>query len=139
MEVCCDPARILHQPEYRARYDGYRPLDDVVAALKVISRPVTVLIVFGYWCHDSAQVVPEVLKAVAVADNPRLQLLMLHVVYGETDPSPFMAGSVPVRRYPTVAFLEGHYQTTAEIPEGRELVRFVEESLVAERISEAVG
>ena len=50
-----------------------------------------------------------------------------------------MAGPVAVRRYPTIALLDGRYDHTDDLPEGKELVRFVEEPLEAGRIGEAVG
>jgi len=38
-----------------------------------------------------------------------------------------------------IAFLTGRFQTTEEIPEGVEKVRFVEQSLDAEAIASAFG
>jgi hypothetical protein len=137
METCCDAGKLLRTADYRSRYDAFTPPAEVVEALQAVARPVTVLVVFGLWCRDSARIVPEVLKSLALAENPNLQLLAVHVSYEETDPSPFMAGPIAVRRYPTVAFLEGRYGNTDEVPEGKELVRFVEESLSAERITAA--
>jgi hypothetical protein len=94
MEVCCEPERILRNPEYRAVYEAFAPPEGLVAALRQIGRPVTVLIVFGYWCADATAVVPPLLKALAAADNPNLQILLVHVAYLETEPSPFRAGPV---------------------------------------------
>ena len=135
MEVCCDAPKLLRRPEYRERYAGYEPPEELLAALRNIHRPMTVLVVFGYWCRDSVRIVPDVLKALALADNPDLQLLAIHVSYAETDPSPFMAGPIPVRRYPTIALLEGRFQTAEEIPEGVERLRFVEVPLDAGQIA----
>ncbi len=137
MEICCDPKRVLKGPGYAERYAAHEPPAELVDALRSISEPATVLVVFGVWCQDSRRVVPEVLKAMAAADNGNLQLLAVHVSYAETDPSPFMAGPVAVKRYPTTAFLAGRFQTTEEIPEGVEKARFVEQSPNAGEIASA--
>jgi hypothetical protein len=127
VEICCDPERILRKPDYRERYEAFTPPEDLVAALRAISEPTTVLVVWGYWCQDSARIVPALLKALATADSGNLRLLAVHVAYAETDPSPFMAGPVAVRRYPTIAFLRGHYEQVAEIAPGSEWALFVEQ------------
>ena len=137
MEVCCNPARLLHAAGYRERYEAYAPPAELIAELESIGEPVTVLVVYGTWCNDSRRVVPEVVKALELASNDQLRLLAVHVSYAETDPSPFRAGSVEVSRYPTVALLAGHFDAASQIPPGSERVRFVEQSLDGARVRAA--
>ena len=138
METCCQPERVLRHRPYRARYDTATPDVGLVDALRAVSRPLTALVVYGHWCHDSVRILPDFLKALAAADNANLSLLAVHVPYHETDPSPFMAGPIPVTRYPTITFLDGRYETTDEIPHGTDLATFVEERPDGERLSAAV-
>jgi len=139
VEICCDPGKLLRLPGYRERYNAYEPPDALSDVLRAIELPMTVVVVFGGWCHDSVRVVPAVIKALAVAGNDRLRLLGVHVSYEETDPSPFMAGPIAVRRYPTVTFVDGHHEHTQQIPEGTQRVTFTEEPLDAQRIAQALS
>ena len=135
MEICCQPDRVLRYRPYRSRYETATPDERLVDALRAVSRPLTALVVYGHWCHDSVRILPDFLRALAEADNAHVSLLAVHVPYHETDPSPFMAGPIPVARYPTITFLDGHYETTEEIPEGIDLATFVEEKPDGERLA----
>lgn len=134
MEICCDIDKMVRHPDLRARYNEYEPPADIVKALRAIDREVTVAVVFGFWCPDSLRVVPDVLKAIVEAGNDNLQVLAATVPLDETHDLPIDVGTVSVRRFPTVAFLAGRYEKTEQIPEGVEVVRFVEEPLDAERL-----
>jgi len=134
MEICCDIDKMVRHPDLRARYNEYEPPEEVVKALRGIDREVTVAVVFGFWCPDSLRVVPQVLKSIVEAGNDNLQVLAATVPLDETHDLPIDVGTVSVRRFPTVAFLTGRYERTEEIPQGVEVVRFVEESLDAARL-----
>lgn len=138
MEVCCQPEKVLRTPGYRERYEACTPDAEVVAALGRIAIPVTVLVVYGAWCRDSERIVPGLLRALSEAGNALVRLLTVHVAYSETDPSPFMAGPVPVERYPTVSLLKGSFDTLGTIEGGAELVRFVERPLSADLLVAAI-
>jgi thiol-disulfide isomerase/thioredoxin len=133
MEICCDIQKMVRHPDLRARYEAHRPPGDVVEALRGIDEETTVVIVFGFWCPDSLRIVPEVLKAITEADNPNLQVVAATVPLEETHDLPIACGGISVRKFPTVSFVPGRYQTTDAIPAGtEERARFVEESLTAE-------
>ena len=134
MEICCDIDKMVRHPDLRARYNEYEPPAEVVEALRAIDREVTVAVVFGFWCPDSLRVVPQVLKSIVEASNDNLQVLAATVPLDETHDLPIDVGTVSVRRFPTVAFLTGRYERTEEIPQGVEVVRFVEEPLDAARL-----
>jgi len=135
MEICCDISKMVRHPDLRTRYEGHEPDSEVVKALRAITEEMTVVIVFGFWCPDSLRIVPEVLKAITEADNPKLQVLTATVPWEETDDLPIPCGGISVRKFPTISFIKGRYQTTDEIPSGiDEPARFVEESLTAERL-----
>jgi len=138
MEICCRPEKVLKTPGYRERYEACTPDAAVVAALGRVAAPMTVLLVYGAWCHDSARIVPELLRTLAEAQSPLLRLLAVHVAYSETDPSPFMAGPIPVERYPTISLLKGGFEALGTIEDGAELVRFVERPLSAELLVAAI-
>ncbi|MDI9586885.1 MAG: hypothetical protein QM473_21865 [Acidobacteriota bacterium] len=131
MEVCCDPSRLLRAPGYRDRYERYDPPEELLQLFRSLQQPVTLLLVYGTWCNDSARIVPEVVKLMDMAANDSVWLLAVHVAYSETNQGPFRAGPVDVSRYPTLALLRGHFRSTTAIPEGVEIARFVERSLEA--------
>ncbi len=135
MEICCDIDRMVRHPDLKSRYEAYVPEPAVVEKLRAAREPVTVAVIFGFWCPDSRRIVPEVLKAIAEARNDNLQLLTATVPYEETDRLPLDVGGLSVRKFPTVVFLRGKYQTIEEIDPSQEMCRFVEESLAAERLS----
>jgi len=135
MEICCEIDKMVRHPDLRGRYEAHQPKGEVVEALRGIGQEMTVVIVFGFWCPDSMRIVPEALRAVTEADNPNLQVLAATVPLEETHDLPVEVGGISVRRFPTIVFVKGRYQTTEQIPPGiREEARFVEESLEATRL-----
>lgn len=134
MEICCDIEKLVRHPTLKGRYDTYATPADVLEALRGIDEPMTVAVVYGLWCPDSVLIVPEVLKSISEADNDNLQVLGATVPLDETYDLPLDVGGISVRRFPTVAFLRGRFQTTEEVDPEAEVVRFVEESLDASRL-----
>jgi hypothetical protein len=135
MEICCDIDKMVRHPSLRERYGAHEPDPGVVEALRAIGEEMTVVIVFGFWCPDSVRIVPEVLRAITEADNPNLQALSATVPLEETHDLPLDVGGISVRRFPTISFIGGRYETTEAIPAGiEELARFVEEPLRADRL-----
>lgn len=134
MEICCDIETLIRQPRLRSRYESYMPPEDVVEALRAIDRPMTVAVVYGFWCPESSVIVPELLKSITEADNDNLQVLGATVPLDETYDLPLDVGGISVRRFPTIVFLRGRFQTTEEIDPKAEVVRFVEEGLDADRL-----
>ena len=134
MEICCEVNRMVRHPDLRQRFDADQPRLEVIEALRAIGEPMTVAVVFGFWCPDSLRIVPQVLKAVVEADNENLQVLAASVPLEETHDLPIRVGPISVRRFPTVALLRGKYERSEEIPEGAEVLRFVEEPLDAARL-----
>jgi len=60
-------------PEYVRTSRAYAPNAASVAALKKVSKPVTVHVVFGSWCPHCRQHVPLMLKVESVVNNPNLK------------------------------------------------------------------
>jgi thiol-disulfide isomerase/thioredoxin len=135
MEICCDVDKLVHHGQIQTRYESYVPDPAVVARLRGVTEPTTIAVVFGLWCGDSRRIVPEVLKALTEANNGNLQLLAVTVPYDETHELPLSLSGLKVRRFPTIVFLRGKYETTDAIDPSRELCRFVEESLDAARLT----
>jgi hypothetical protein len=134
VEICCDIEQMIRIPEFRDHYHGFTPDPAVVEKLRAVTQPITVLVVYGFWCAESKWIVPEVLKAIGEADNSNIQLLAVTVPYHETHTLPLTVGGLSIAKFPTTILLRGTYQTTQEIDPSAELCRFVEESLDAERL-----
>ncbi len=135
MEICCEVDKMIRHPDLRSRYDAHVPDEAVVEALKAIDEPMTVAVVLGFWCPDSLALVPRVLKEVVAADNDNLQVLAASVPLDETNDLPIDIGTMSVRKFPTVAFLRGHYKKTQDMEPDCEVVRFVEEPLDPARLN----
>jgi thiol-disulfide isomerase/thioredoxin len=60
-------------PDYVRTSKGYTPNAAAVAALKKISKPVTIHVVFGSWCPHCRQHVPLMLKVENEVKNPNLK------------------------------------------------------------------
>jgi len=127
MEICCEIDKMVRHPDFRERFNAHQPPGDLVDALRAIERETTIAIIFGFWCPESNWIVPHTLKAISEADNDKLEVLAASVPLDETYDLPIHVGTIAVRRFPTIAFLKGHFVRTEDIPEDAELVRFVEE------------
>ncbi|HET6278323.1 MAG TPA: thioredoxin family protein, partial [Candidatus Polarisedimenticolia bacterium] len=77
-------------PVWRARFDSYEPDPQVVAALKEVERDLRLTVVFGTWCGDSKQHVPELLKTVDLAGNGRIGVRLIAVRRGFEEPLDFV-------------------------------------------------
>ncbi|HEY0557180.1 MAG TPA: thioredoxin family protein [Thermoanaerobaculia bacterium] len=64
---------LANLPEYVRTSRMYTPNAAAVAALKKVSKPVTVHVVFGSWCPHCRQHVPLMLKVEGTVDNPHLK------------------------------------------------------------------
>jgi thiol-disulfide isomerase/thioredoxin len=60
-------------PEYVSASKAYTPNAASIAALKKISKPVTIHVVFGSWCPHCRQHVPLMLKVESEVKNPNLK------------------------------------------------------------------
>jgi thiol-disulfide isomerase/thioredoxin len=60
-------------PEYVRTSRAYVPNAASIAALRKISKPVTIRVVFGSWCPHCRQHVPLMLKVESEAKNPNLK------------------------------------------------------------------
>lgn len=102
-------------PVWRRLAAAYEPDPSAVAALAAIDREVELRIVFGTWCGDSKHYVPELLKAVEAAHNPRIRLRLTSIRRGFTEPLDFVRDE-RITNVPTVLVIE----------DGREAGRVVE-------------
>jgi hypothetical protein len=74
-------------PTWRLRADAYEPDADAVTALKAYDRDAEVTVALGTWCGDSRNYVPRLLRALEVADNPRLRLQLVSIHRGFDEPA----------------------------------------------------
>lgn len=66
-------------PAWRGSLDQYTPDAGIVAQLKTAEPETSVTILFGTWCGDSKHYVPQLLKALHAANNPRLKVKLIGV------------------------------------------------------------
>jgi thiol-disulfide isomerase/thioredoxin len=64
---------LANLPDYVRASKAYTPNAAAVAALRKVSKPVTVHVVFGSWCPHCRQHVPLMLKVESEARNPNLK------------------------------------------------------------------
>jgi len=77
-------------PVWRARLESYEPDPQVVAALKKVERDLRLTVVFGTWCGDSKQHVPELLRTIDQAANSRIKLKLVSIRRGFEEPLDFI-------------------------------------------------
>lgn len=102
-------------PSWRSLAESYEADGEAVAALRKVDRDVTLTVAFGTWCGDSKHYVPQILKALEEAGNPRLRLHLVSLQRGFADPLDF-AEEHALTNVPTMLVTSG----------GAELGRVVE-------------
>jgi len=50
-----------------------------VNALRQVTKPITIVSLFGTWCHDSEREVPRLVKLITRANNPKITLKLIAV------------------------------------------------------------
>jgi hypothetical protein len=66
-------------PVWRAKMDAYTPDAAAVAAIKAIDKDTNVTLIFGTWCGDSKMYVPRLVKALHLANNPKLKVKLVGI------------------------------------------------------------
>ncbi|HVE71741.1 MAG TPA: thioredoxin family protein [Thermoanaerobaculia bacterium] len=102
-------------PVWRAIADVYEPDGAIVERLRAIDAPVTMQIVLATWCGDSRQHVPRLLKAIATANNPHINVELTGIGPEFVTPMSVVAGE-NITNVPTVIVRR----------DGAEVGRFVE-------------
>jgi hypothetical protein len=102
-------------PVWRAIADVYEPDGAIVERLRTIDAPVTLQVVLATWCGDSRQHVPRLLKAIATANNPNIQIELTGIGPEFVTPMDVVSGQ-NITNVPTVIVRR----------EGQEVGRFVE-------------
>jgi hypothetical protein len=101
-------------PIWRTLMNKYRPDSAAVAGLTQ-SAPATVVIAVGTWCGDSKRLVPQLLRALHDAGNPRLQVKLVGIANKFVEPAQFVSGH-NIKKVPTVIVER----------EGKEIDRIIE-------------
>ncbi|MEW6126956.1 MAG: thioredoxin family protein [Acidobacteriota bacterium] len=66
-------------PVWRAGMDTHKPDAKAVAAIKASDKETNITIIFGTWCGDSKHYVPQLLKALHEANNPKLKIKLVGI------------------------------------------------------------
>lgn len=74
-------ARYSH---FASNYNKYQPSEDDIKQVASIDKPLSLLIVFGTWCHDSEREIPRLLKLLHQANNSNITYQMIAVGYNKT-------------------------------------------------------
>jgi thiol-disulfide isomerase/thioredoxin len=72
-------ALVAQEPEWQEEYAAYEPDSAGVAVLAGAPDSLSVLIVLGSWCGDSAREVPRFWKLLDEADNPDIAVRMIAI------------------------------------------------------------
>ena len=88
-------------PTWRAIADVYEPDGAIVERLRAIDAPVTLQVVLATWCGDSRQHVPRLLKSIARANNPNIQVELTGIGPEFVTPMAVVAGE-NITNVPTV-------------------------------------
>ncbi len=66
-------------PVWRAGMDNHKPDEKAVATIKACDKETTITVIFGTWCGDSKHYVPQLLKALHEANNPKLKIKLIGI------------------------------------------------------------
>ena len=102
-------------PVWKSAQDAYEPTMAAVDRLRAEDRELRLRVFFGTWCGDSRRSVPRLLSALGAADNPNLEVELVAIGRGFTEPMDEIRKH-RITNVPTVVVFEGE----------NELGRFVE-------------
>jgi len=91
-----------------------------IELIKSIDSPVTVVVLFGEWCHDSEREVPQLAKLLNEANNPNITAEYHGIGVKKSEPASLVE-QYKLRYTPTVVILR----------DGKELGRIVEKPKVS--------
>ena len=80
--VISKQALFLQHPNFQENFERYEVLDGAPK----IPNDVSVLILFGTWCHDSQREVPRMLKILEAVGFPQADVKMVTLDFSKNDP-----------------------------------------------------
>ena len=102
--------RLWHSvPVWRSAFDAYEPTAKAVDRLRTEDRELEFKVFFGTWCGDSRRSVPRLLSALGAADNPKLEVELVAIGRGFTEPMDDIR-RFRVTNVPTVLVLQGSHE-----------------------------
>ncbi|MHC1741535.1 MAG: thioredoxin family protein [Syntrophobacteraceae bacterium] len=102
-------------PLFKENADQYVPDKNVVAKIKRIKEPMSIIMFLGTWCGDSQRESPKLLKILEAAKNSKISITMYGVDAAKDDGGG-LTKKYDIQRVPTIIFLKG----------GKELGRIIE-------------
>lgn len=66
-------------PVWRAGMDNHKPDAKALATIKACDKETNITVIFGTWCGDSKHYVPQLLKALHEANNPKLKIKLIGI------------------------------------------------------------
>lgn len=107
-------------------HQNYKTAQDDVEQLRKIAQPLTIIGLFGTWCHDSEREVPRLVKLVEQANNPLIELKLIAVNIKKQAPEHYQ-----LKYTPTFVVLDEEQQEIGRIVErpkvslGKDIADFV--------------
>lgn len=95
---------LTQYPEFASEYASYQPTTEALQQAKQL-QGLTVVVLFGTWCHDSVREVPRLLKLLDGAEVP-LQALQLQAVNRQKQHPEQLNAFYELRYTPTIIVLE---------------------------------
>ncbi|WP_199611360.1 thioredoxin family protein [Flocculibacter collagenilyticus] len=72
-------------PKFQHHYDSYEVSESDIAWLKKIEKKISIIVLFGAWCHDSQREVPRFIKILEQHPNPLIDVQYVAVNYKKQD------------------------------------------------------
>ena len=119
---------IAEYPQFRVAYAQYQPSSAEISAVKSLSG-MSLLVLFGTWCHDSEREVPRLLKLLDLS-GVKLESLSLHGVnYNKQEPTN-LHQKYDLKYSPTIILLQNNSELGRIVEKpvaslGEEVAQFV--------------
>lgn len=80
------PELFENEPIFEVYTNRYQPDSAAVQFLAQYPDTISIIVLFGTWCHDSKREVPALIKTIQTADNSNIKSEFIGVDRGKNDP-----------------------------------------------------
>ncbi len=94
------------KPSYAVAAKAYKPDGAAVAALKGVTASTEIRVYFGTWCQLCKKVVPNLIRAIELAANPKIQVRFFSVDENLSQPEAEIRASA-IAKTPTILVRQG--------------------------------
>lgn len=97
---------------FQANHQSYTVDQTDVDLIRSVDQPLTIVALFGSWCHDSEREVPRLVKLLSQAQNPLIELKLIAVNTKKEAPA-----SYRLKYTPTFLVMNAQQQEVGRIVE----------------------